>query len=382
MQVNLKSRLPEVGTTIFTVMSALAQEHGAVNLSQGFPDFDGHERLKALVNHHINKGDNQYAPMAGLLALREAVAEKLDKQHAHAYDPDTEICITAGATQAIFTAILATVHPGDEVIIIEPAYDCYAPAIVLAGGTVVRVPFDMEAADLDVIALHQAITEKTRMIIINSPHNPSGHVISADSMAWLEERLLATDILVLSDEVYEHIIFGGAIHESVARYPGLRERSILVSSFGKTFHTTGWKLGYCAAPKELMVEFKKVHQFNVFCVNRPIQHALATFLKEDDGYQNLSAFYEEKRDYFCKLIKGSRFKVRPSAGTYFQLLDYSGISQEEDKSLAVRWTKEKKLAAIPVSAFYAAAPEQYLLRFCFAKNEETLMKGAEILNRL
>jgi methionine transaminase len=382
MQMNLTSKLPEVGTTIFTVMSALAQKHNAVNLSQGFPDFDGHNRLKALVSAHIEKGDNQYAPMAGLLALRETLSWKLEDQHGYGYNPESEICITAGATQAIFTAILALVHPGDEVIIIEPAYDCYAPAIKLAGGQVIRVPFDMVLRDLDTRALDEAISSKTRMIIINSPHNPSGHVISGLSMKWLEKRLEKSDIQILSDEVYEHIIFDGAQHESVIRYPGLRERSMMVSSFGKTFHTTGWKMGYCVAPTSIMNEFKKVHQFNVFCVNRPIQHALATFMKEDIGYKKLNAFYQQKRDFFCDVIKPSRFKIRPSAGTYFQVLDYSEISQDKDMDYAVKLTKEKGLASIPVSAFYAQAPEQYLLRFCFAKNEDTLIKAAEILNRL
>lgn len=380
--MHLTSRLPEVGTTIFTVMSALANEYKALNLSQGFPDFDGHQRLKQLVNHHIDKGDNQYAPMAGLIELREVLAEKLEQEHGHAFHPEKEICITAGATQAIFTAVLALVHAGDEVIIIEPAYDCYAPAIHIAGASAVRIPWDMERADLDAALLDGAITEKTRMIIINSPQNPSGHVISAQAMKGLEKRLEGSSIMILSDEVYEHILFDGVQHESVARYPGLVSRSILISSFGKTFHTTGWKMGYCAAPEFIMNEFRKVHQFNVFCVNRPIQHALATFLKESTEYRGLGDFYQAKRDFFCKAIKGSRFKIRPSTGTYFQLLDYRDISQDSDMELAIRWTKEKKIAAIPVSAFYENAPEQHLLRFCFAKNEETLLRAAEILNRL
>lgn len=382
MALHLRSRLPKVGTTIFTVMSALAQEHQAINLSQGFPDFDGHPDLKRLVKEHIDAGDNQYAPMAGLMELREAVSEKIEWQHGHSYDPVSEICITAGATQAIFTAIMALVHPGEEVIIVEPAYDCYAPAIELARGTVVRVSFDMGNADLDTDALDHAISDRTRMVIINTPHNPTGHIISESSMKWLEQRLTGTEVIVLGDEVYEHIIFDGRIHESVARFPGLRERSLLVSSFGKTFHTTGWKIGYCAGPEPIMAEFKKVHQFNVFCVNRPIQHALAEFLKKKEVYMELNDFYQQKRDFFCKAIEGSRFKFVPSAGTYFQLLDYSDIDLRIDIEVAKQWTKEKGIASIPISVFYEDAPEQQYLRFCFAKNEETLELAAQLLRQL
>lgn len=382
MALHLRSRLPKVGTTIFTVMSALAQEHQAINLSQGFPDFDGHPDLKRLVKEHIDAGDNQYAPMAGLMELREAVSEKIEGQHGHSYDPVSEICITAGATQAIFTAIMALVHPGEEVIIMEPAYDCYAPAIELAHGTVVRVSFDMAKADLDTDALDHAISDRTRMVIINTPHNPTGHIISESSMKWLEQRLTGTEVIVLGDEVYEHIIFDGRIHESVARFPGLRERSLLVSSFGKTFHTTGWKIGYCAGPELIITEFKKVHQFNVFCVNRPIQHALAEFLKKKEVYMELNDFYQQKRDFFCKAIEGSRFKFVPSAGTYFQLLDYSDIDMRTDIEVAKQWTKEKGIASIPISVFYEDTPEQHYLRFCFAKNEETLEQAAQLLRQL
>jgi methionine aminotransferase len=382
MSLQLRSRLPKVGTTIFTVMSALAQEHKAINLSQGFPDFDGHPDLKRLVKEHIDAGHNQYAPMAGLLELRKAVSGKIHGQHGHSYDPVSEVCITAGATQAIFTAIMALVHPGDEVIIIEPAYDCYAPAVELAGGIVVRVSFDLAQADLNTKAIAKAITDGTRMLIINTPHNPTGHVISEDSMRWLEKRLNGTDIIVLGDEVYEHIIFDDQIHQSVARFPGLVERSLLISSFGKTFHTTGWKMGYCAAPEPIMKEFKKVHQFNVFCVNRPIQHALAEFLKNKQVYMELNDFYQKKRDFFCKALEGSRFKFKPSSGTYFQLLDYSEIDKRSDIEVAKEWTVEKGIASIPISVFYEQDPDQHFLRFCFAKNEETLEQAAELLKKL
>jgi methionine aminotransferase len=277
---------------------------------------------------------------------------------------------------------MALVHPGDEVIIIEPAYDCYAPAVELAGGIVVRVSFDLAQADLNTKAIEKAITDGTRMLIINTPHNPTGHVISEDSMRWLEKRLNGTDIIVLGDEVYEHIIFDNKVHQSVARFPGLVERSLLISSFGKTFHTTGWKMGYCAAPEPIMKEFKKVHQFNVFCVNRPIQHALAEFLKNKQVYMELNDFYQKKRDFFCKALEGSRFKFKPSSGTYFQLLDYSEIDKRSDIEVAKEWTVEKGIASIPISVFYEQDPDQHFLRFCFAKNEETLEQAAELLKKL
>ncbi len=378
----LRSRLPDVGTTIFTVMSALANEHKAINLSQGFPDFDCNNRLKELVDQHIRAGHNQYAPMAGLIGLREELVRKIERQHSHAYDPDSEVTVTAGATQAIFTAVMALVHPGDEVIIVEPAYDCYVPAIDLAGGKTVRVGIDLAERDLDVEALRGAISEKTRLIMMNSPHNPTGICFSQKSLKALEDLLRDTDIMVLSDEVYEHIIFDARQHESVARYPGLVERSILISSFGKTYHNTGWKLGYCMAPKAIMAEFRKVHQFNVFCVNRPMQHAFADLMKEERSYEELSAFYQEKRDVFCDAIKDSRFSISPTEGTYFQLLDYSEISNENDLELAKKWTQNPGIASIPISVFYKSPPEQHLLRFCFAKNDETILRGAEILNSI
>jgi len=382
MNQGLKSRLPSVGSTIFSVMSALANEHGAVNLSQGFPDFDCSNRLKELVNHHIKAGHNQYAPMPGLMELREQLAAKVDRQHGHFYHPSSEVCVTAGATQAIFTAILALVHPGDEVIIVEPAYDCYAPAITLAGGNIIRVSLDLATRDLDVSTIEQKLSSSTRLLIINTPHNPTGVCFSKDAMLALDQLLHDTNTMVLSDEVYEHIIFDGRQHESIARYPGLVERSILVSSFGKTYHNTGWKLGYCMAPKAIMDEFLKVHQFNVFCVNRPMQHAFADLMAEERSYEDLNAFYQEKRDFFCSAISGSRFKFKATEGTYFQLLDYSNITKDEDIVTAKTWTVKKGIASIPISVFYAEAPKQHMLRFCFAKNRDTIEKGAEIINRL
>jgi methionine aminotransferase len=382
MKLALSSRLPSVGSTIFSVMSALANEHGAVNLSQGFPDFDCSNRLKELVDFHIRSGHNQYAPMPGLIELREQLAAKIERQHGHFYHPGSEVCVTAGATQAIFTAILALVHPGDEVIIVEPAYDCYAPAITLAGGQIKRVQLDLSARDLDLGALGQKLNSNTRLLIINTPHNPTGVCFSKDAMLALDQLLHETNTMVLSDEVYEHIIFDGRQHESIARYPGLVERSILISSFGKTYHNTGWKLGYCMAPKAIMAEFLKVHQFNVFCVNRPMQHAFADLMAEESSYEDLNGFYQEKRDFFCSAIASSRFKFKATEGTYFQLLDYSEITKEEDIETAKRWTQHEGIASIPISVFYEKAPAQHMLRFCFAKNRETIEKGAEIINRL
>ncbi|NNK80108.1 MAG: aminotransferase class I/II-fold pyridoxal phosphate-dependent enzyme, partial [Flavobacteriales bacterium] len=317
-----------------------------------------------------------------LIELREELIKKIELQHGYYYNPDSEVTITAGATQAIFTAVIALAHIGDEVIVIEPAYDCYEPAIRLAGAQVVRVPLDLENRDIDVDKISEAISPKTRLIMINSPHNPTGVCVSRESMLSLTELLSDTNIILLSDEVYEHIIFDGRAHESVAKHPGLAERSVLISSFGKTYHNTGWKLGYCMAPAEIMNEFRKVHQFNVFCVNRPMQHAFAELLKEESSYDDLSDFYQEKRDFFCEAIRGSRFKFSPTEGTYFQLLDYSELSKEPDIELAKRWTKEKGIASIPISSFYSNAPKNYLLRFCFAKNQDTIEKGAEILNSL
>ncbi|TNF24461.1 MAG: aminotransferase class I/II-fold pyridoxal phosphate-dependent enzyme [Bacteroidetes bacterium] len=378
----IRSKLPKQGTTIFTVMSALAREHGAVNLSQGFPDFSIPERLVELTHANMQRGLNQYSPMQGVLSLREKLAEKVKELYSAEYDPETEVNITAGATQAIYTAIAAFVNEGDEVIIFEPAYDCYVPAIEIHGGKAMYIQMNLSGELIDWEKVKRLINQRTRMIIINTPHNPSGRVMTAADMMKLQKLTDNTDIIVLSDEVYEHIIFDGLEHQSVARYPKLAERSIIVSSFGKTYHNTGWKMGYVLAPAELMKEFRKVHQFNVFSVNTPVQHALADFLNEKEHYLQLAAFYQQKRNTFQELLKGSRFKLRPSEGTYFQLLDYSDISDEKDTDFAVRLTKDTGVAAIPVSVFYHQKNEDRFLRFCFAKEDETLEKAAEKLIKL
>ena len=380
--INPPSKLPLVGTTIFSVMTALANEHNAINLSQGFPDFDCDNRLKDLVTQYMNKGFNQYAPMSGVMELRERLAEKTENIYGRSYDPETEITITAGATQAIFTAVSAFVNPDDEVIIFTPAYDSYEPSITVNGGKTVAIQLTFPEFKIDFDALKKSINSETKMIIINSPHNPSGAILNKEQMIQLEALLNETNIILVSDEVYEHIIFDQNDHEGVAQYPGLAERSLIISSFGKTYHNTGWKLGYCYGPKELMTEFRKVHQFNVFCVNRPVQHAFADFLEEDDSYMDLSSFYQKKRDYFLEITEGSRLKPLTCNGTYFQLMDYSDISDDEDVLLAKKLTVEKGIAAIPVSVFYNQPPDHKVLRFCFAKNHDTLEKGAEIIRAL
>jgi methionine aminotransferase len=378
----IRSKLPNVGTTIFTVMSGLAKEYGAINLSQGFPDFNIPDRLSQLVTEHMLKGHNQYAPMQGLVELREAIALKVEELYSARYDPQEEITITAGATQAIFTAIMALVREGDEVIVLEPAYDCYVPAIELAGGKAIYVPMEPQGDLIDWERVKRLVNQRTRMIIINTPNNPTGRILNAQDMVKLQKLTEGTDIIVLSDEVYEHIVFDGYEHQSVARYPKLADRSIVVSSFGKTYHCTGWKVGHVLAPKELTKEFRRTHQFNVFSVNTPIQYALAEFLSEKDHYLQLGAFYKEKRNHFLNLLQGSRFKIRPSEGTYFQLLDYAAISDEKDTEFAKRLTKEKGVAGIPLSVFYHKPTDGTYLRFCFAKEEETLKRAAEILTRL
>jgi len=378
----VRSKLPHIGTTIFTVMSGMAREHGAVNLSQGFPDFAIPERLAELVTQAMRNGHNQYSPMMGLPRLREAIAQKVQELYSATYDPDDEVTVTAGATQAIFTAIMALVQEGDEVLVLEPAYDCYVPAIELAGGKAVYVQMDPTGELVDWEKAKRLVNQRTRMIIVNTPNNPTGRILTAQDMAKLQKLTERTDIIILSDEVYEHIIFDGYEHQSVARYPKLAERSVIVSSFGKTYHCTGWKVGHVLAPKELMREFRKTHQFNVFSVNTPIQHALAAFLDEKEHYLGLSAFYQQKRDRFNSLLKGSRFKIRPSEGTYFQLLDYSAITDEKDTDYAIRLTKEAGVASIPLSVFYHKSTPVTQLRFCFAKEDDTLEKAAEILCRL
>jgi methionine aminotransferase len=379
---SIHSKLPTVGTTIFAVMSGLARETGAVNLSQGFPDFSIPKRLVELTHSYMKRGFNQYSPMQGVPALREKLAEKVEDLYTAKYNPDTEITVTAGATQAIYTAISAFVNEGDEVIIFEPAYDCYVPAIELHGGVPMYVQMNLSGELIDWEKVGKLISQQTRMIIINTPNNPSGRVMSAADMLKLQKLTDGTDIIIMSDEVYEHIIFDGMEHQSVARFPKLAERSIIVSSFGKTYHNTGWKIGHVMAPEELMDEFRKVHQFNVFSVNTPAQFALADFLEDKDHYLELGSFYQEKRDTFNRLLQGSNFKIIPSEGTYFQLLDYSKISDEKDTDYAIRMTKEVGVASIPVSVFYHEKNMDKFLRFCFAKEDETLEKAAEKLIKL
>ena len=378
----IASKLPNVGTTIFTVMSRLAQEHNAINLSQGFPDFDCAQPLRDLVTKYFNAGLNQYPPMAGVMRLRERIAEKAEALYGAKYDPEHEVTVTPGATYGIFTAIATMVRPGDEVILFEPAYDSYVPSIEVSGGVPVFVQLRYPDYSIDWQRVQQAITGKTRMILVNTPNNPTTSVFSGEDMRMLEGMLRGTDIVVVSDEVYEHIVFDGHQHQSVARFPGLAERSFVVSSFGKTYHVTGWKMGYVLAPRELTSEFRKVHQFNVFVTNGPLQHALAEYMENQDAYLSLAAFYQKKRDFFLQGVKASRFKPLPSRGTFFQNLIYDGISEERDADLAVRLTKERGLASIPMSAFYRKPPDHKVLRFCFAKSEETLAKGAEILCKI
>lgn len=377
--MHISSKLPNVGTTIFTVMSGLAREHHAINLSQGFPDFEADPLLMELARKHTAAAFNQYAPMPGALPLREQIAALMQSCYGASYHPDTEITVTAGATQGIYTAIAAFIGKGDEVIVFEPAYDCYTPAIEVHGGIAKPIALDYPGFHINWETVKDTISENTRMIIINSPHNPSGTTLSASDLQELEALVRDKNIIVLSDEVYEHMVFDGAQHESVARYKSLAAQSFIVSSFGKTVHATGWKIGYVAAPKELMLEFRKVHQFLVFCVNHPFQMALSEYLGNESHYKGLHAFYQAKRDYFRGLISGSRFGIEPCTGTYFQLLNYKAISDEADTDLAIRLTKEKGLAAIPLSVFYSDQRQQQLLRFCFAKKEETLQKAAEIM---
>ena len=378
----LASRLPNVGTTIFTVMSALAAQHGAVNLGQGFPDFECDPRVIDAVARAMRDGHNQYPPMAGMPALREAIAGKIERIHGRRYDPNTEITVTAGATQALLTAILATVHPGDEVVVLEPTYDSYLPSIELAGGKPVFVTLEAPEYAIPFERLAAAITPRTRLIVINTPHNPTGTVWHADDMRKLEAIVRGTNVLIISDEVYEHMVYDGAPHESVARYPELAARSFVVSSFGKTFHVTGWKVGYVAAPAALTAEFRKVHQFNVFTVNTPMQVGLADYLRDPAPYLELPAFYQRKRDFFRAGLQGSRFKLLPCEGTYFQCVDYSGISDLPEAEFSSWLTREIGVAAIPVSAFYHEPHESGIVRFCFAKREETLASALERLARL
>jgi methionine transaminase len=388
--MTIQSKLPNVGTTIFTVMSALAQEHDAINLSQGFPNFDSPEKLKRLVTQYMKKGMNQYAPMAGILPLRENLATKIHKLYNCPVNPQTEITITAGGTQALFTAIMAFIKEGDEVILIEPAYDSYSPSVEVCGGIVVpyRLVPPSEAMpfySIDWVDFRKLVSPKTRMIIINTPHNPTGKTLKDRDLEELDKITEGGDILVLSDEVYEHLIFDGQLHQSVLRYPNLFQRSIAAFSFGKTFHATGWKMGYVVAPEYLMNEFRKVHQFNVFSVNTPVQYAISGFIEDEKTYLSLPNFYQKKRDYFLKLMAGSRFKPIKSEGTYFQLFDYQDISKEYDFDFVKRMTLEYGVAAIPVSVFYSnteGVVNNRFIRLCFAKTEDLLEKAAERLCKM
>ncbi len=379
---SIATKLPAVGTTIFTVMSALAAEKGAVNLGQGFPDFGCDPRLPAAVAEAMAAGHNQYPPMPGVPALREAIAAKLAALYGHAYDPAHEITVTAGATQAIITAVLAVVRAGDEVIVLEPCYDSYVPNIELAGGTVVRVPLVPGSFRPDFDRISAALTPRTRAIIVNTPHNPSATVWTPAEMRRLEELLAPTDVLVISDEVYEHMVYDGARHESAARYPGLAARSFIVSSFGKTYHVTGWKVGYVAAPAALSAEFRKVHQFNVFTVNTPMQHALANFMQDAAPYLELPAFYQRKRDLFAAGLAQTRLKLLRSEGSYFQCVDISAVSDLSEADFCQWLTSEIGVAAIPLSAFYGDGFDQRVVRFCFAKKDETLHAALTRLARL
>jgi methionine aminotransferase len=378
----LHSKLPNTGTTIFTVMSALAREHKAINLSQGFPDFEPHPQLVEEVNKAMRSSHNQYAPMAGNLLLRERIAEKTEALYKAKVNPETEVTVTAGATQAIFTAIMSVIRENDEVILFAPAYDSYAPAIELAGGKAIF--YDLEAPDykVDWQKVKRVVTQRTKMIIINTPHNPTGTILQEADFQQLEKLTRETDIILLSDEVYEHIIFDGLQHQSILRYPKLAERAFVVSSFGKTYHTTGWKIGYCIAPENLMKEFRKVHQFNVFSVNSVAQAAFAEIIPKKDLYLEIHAFYQTKRDFFRKAIQPSRFKALKCEGTYFQLVSYARISEERDIEFTRRMTKDFGVAAIPVSVFYRHQIDNSVIRFCFAKEEETLKRAADKISKM
>ena len=380
----LTSRLPQVGTTVFSTMSALASQHGAVNLGQGFPDFGCDARLVDAVSEAMRAGHNQYPLMTGVPALREAIAAKIDTLYGHAYDAASEITVTAGATQALTTAILCCVHPGDEAIVIEPAYDSYAPAIALAGGVLVPVEMTVGADGYAVPwqAVAAAVTPRTRLIVINSPHNPTGSVLRRADLEQLAAIVAGTDILILSDEVYEHMVYDGERHASVASHPQLAERAFVVSSFGKTYHVTGWKVGYVAAPAALSAEFRKVHQYNVFTVNTPMQHGLASYMADPAPYLELSAFYQRKRDLFRAGLEKTRLRLLPADGTYFQCVDYSAVSDLPEVQFAEWLTSELKVAAIPVSAFYTSRKESGIVRFCFAKQDATLQLALDRLTAM
>lgn len=380
--IHINSKLPTVGTTIFSVMSKLAQEHKAINLSQGFPDYPTDKKLIELINEAMLAGYNQYAPMQGLAALRAIIAKKMMTNHTANYDEETEITITAGGTQAIFTAISSVINPGDEVIIFEPAYDSYAPTVKLFGGLV--KPFVLHAPDyvIDWEMVKKLFSANTKMIILNSPQNPTGSILTKTDIEALIKLTRDTDVLILSDEVYEHIIFDGEQHESVARYPELIERSFVIASFGKLLHTTGWKLGYCLAPSKLMSEFRKVHQFNVFSVNTPMQLGIANYLTDQSIYKNISMFFQQKRDLFASMLSETKFKLLPCKGSYFQCVSFAHLTDESDVEFAKRIITEFGVASIPVSAFYTNKTDDKILRFCFAKEQKTLEAAVEKLMKI
>jgi methionine aminotransferase len=370
------SKLPNVGTTIFTVMSGLAATHKAINLSQGFPDYDCSDELKAMVNEAMQQGHNQYAPMPGLMPLRSAIAEKISTLYQQSVNPDTEITITPGGTYAIFTAIATCIHPGDEVIIFEPAYDSYIPNVLVNGGKPILISLSFPDYRINWEEVRSKITPRTKMIMLNTPHNPTGSILQENDIQELEKLVAEFNLLVLSDEVYEHLIFDGATHHSILRYPAIYRNSFVTFSFGKVFHNTGWKMGYCVAPEHLMKEYRKVHQYLCFSVNTPMQYGLAKFLETPSHYLELPAFYQQKRDYFLQLMKDTRFTPLASDGSYFQLMKYDRISEEGDKDFAIRMTKEFGVAVIPVSAFYQDGKDDHVIRFCFAKKQATLEQAA------
>ncbi len=377
--LKLSSKLPEIGTSIFAVMSKMANDYNAINLSQGFPDFNCSDELIDLVNYYMKKGFNQYAPMPGTIELRKQISEKVIRDYNRNYDYENEITISAGATQALYTAFSTIIHPGDEVIIFEPAYDSYVPAIKINGGIPINIQLHKNNFSIPWEKVRQSITKNTKCIVINSPHNPTGSILNEDDIYQLIEIVKGKEIFIISDEVYEHIVFDDKVHFSLARYDELAKRSFIISSFGKTFHTTGWKIGYCCAPKELTKEFQRIHQFIVFSVNTPIQLALAAFMKDPKNIYSLSKFYQDKRDLFISLVKNSRFDLRPCNGTYFQLLDYHKLSDKNDTEFCEHLTKEIGVAAIPLSPFYRDGTEEKLIRICFAKRDEVLRQAAEKL---
>ena len=379
---NLPSKLPYVGTTIFTVMSKLATDEGAYNLSQGFPSFDCSPKLSELVCHYLKNGYNQYAPMSGAPVFRESIAEKTAHSYGISYDPETEVTVTSGATEAIFCAVTAVVYPGDEVIVLEPAYDSYVPAIDLNGGVPVFVTLDAPDFKIDWEKVKAKISPKTKAILINTPHNPVGTVFSKEDLDSLADIIRDKDIYIISDEVYEHIVFDGGVHHSMMTHPELKERSFICNSVGKTYHVTGWKIGYCLAPAPLSKEFRRIHQYITFCTVSPMQYALADFLKLPEHYEALADFYQRNRDRFNEALKASRFTLKPSKGSFFQIVSYKKITDEYDYDLAIRLTKEIKVASVPVSVFYKDKKDDKLLRFCFAKDDDILDKAAELLCKL